>query len=87
MIYFLRTPSKTSISRKSSVIVFFLQLVIASDGSENQSFPFLGGTGGKVCDRPELVLACKPIHPIFVWKDGQNEDTVSLHFSFSKKVY
>lgn len=46
MIYFSRTPSKTSISRKSSVIVFFLHLMIASDGSENQLFPFPGGAWG-----------------------------------------
>lgn len=56
MTYFSRTPSKTSISGKSSVIVFFLQLMIASDDFENQLFPFLGGPGGgNVCNRPELV--------------------------------
>lgn len=43
MIYFSRTSSKISTSRKSSVIVFFLQLMIASDHFENQSFQFLWG--------------------------------------------
>lgn len=57
---FPRTSSKTSISRKSSVIVFFLQLMIAADDFENQLFPFLRGswemsaTGRSLCRHVNL---------------------------------
>lgn len=60
MIYFPRTSSKTSLSRKSSVTVFLLQLMIASDDFENQLFPFLGSSGGMSATGGSLCQCVNP---------------------------
>lgn len=59
MIYFSRTSSKTSISRKPSVIVFFLQQMIASDDFEKQLFHFLWGVLvlGSACRRMMMLVS------------------------------